>query len=137
MPEVVGKSAPWAGGRRARQPGGRHHRMKVRLTEDEAAELGHRASRAGLSPQRYLWEQALSSGRPTISERRHQVATFAALVRQLVRLNADLDQLAQEATATGRLPAGTPEVLAGAEQLAGSLGEAAERLTAAYERPAR
>ncbi|MGH9091294.1 MAG: plasmid mobilization protein [Acidimicrobiales bacterium] len=136
MGSDVGTSGPWAGGRRARQPGGRHRRMKVRLTEDEAAELDRRARRAGVSPQRYLWEQAMESGRPTVSERRHRVATFAGLLRQLVRLNAQLEQLAGEATATGRLPAGTAGVLAGAEHLAGSLTEAAERLADAFERPA-
>ncbi|MGH9092132.1 MAG: hypothetical protein ACRDZR_12270 [Acidimicrobiales bacterium] len=35
-----------------------------------------------------------------MSDCRHQVATFAALVRQLVRLGAGVDQLAQEATAS-------------------------------------
>jgi hypothetical protein len=89
--------------------------MKVRVSEDEAAELGRRAARSGRSPQRYLWEQAMESERPTVAERRHQVATFAALVRQLVRLGAGLDQLAGEATTTGRLPAGTGDALAGVE----------------------
>ena len=137
MTRDVGKSAPWAGGRRARHPGGRHHRMKVRLSEDEAAELHRRASRAGLSPQRYLWEVALRDGPPTVSERRRRVVEFGALHRQLVHLTARVEQLAQEATATGRLPAGTDDVLLGVERLAGSLGASVEWLADAYEKPAR
>ena len=54
MTKDVGRTAAptWAGGRRTRHPGGRHHRMKVRLSEDELAELRRRATGAGVSPQR-------------------------------------------------------------------------------------
>ncbi len=74
--------------------------MKIRLSDEELAELRRRAG--GLSPQRYLCEVALADGPPTVSERRRRVVELGALTRQLVRLAADVGQLAQQATATGR-----------------------------------
>jgi hypothetical protein len=135
MTKDVGTTPRWAGGRRTRQAGGRHHRMKIRLSDEELAELRRRAG--GLSPQRYLCEVAFGDGPPTVSERRRRLVEFGALTRQLVALAAHVGQLAQEATATGRVPAGTDEALAAVEQLAGPLTEAVERLAEAFEkRPA-
>ena len=71
-----------------------------------------------------------------MSERRRRVVEFGALHRQLARLAAHVDQLAQEADATGRLPAGTAETLVAVERLAGPLAQATEPRTAAFEKPA-
>lgn len=117
----------WAGGRRVRQAGGRHRRMKVRLSEAELVELVRRA--AGVSPQRYLCEVALGDGPPTVSERRRAVVELGALGRQLVGLAAHVGQLAAAADTTGRAPAGTDQALAGVEQLAGPLTQAVESVT--------
>ena len=136
MTEDVGRTAAptWAGGRRARLAGGRHHRMKIRCSDAELAELHRRATVAGVSPQRYLLD-AVEATPVTVSERRRRVVEFGALHRQLARLAAHVDQLAQEADATGRLPAGTAETLVAVERLAGPLAQATERLTAAFEKP--
>lgn len=138
MTEDVGRAASptWAGGRRPRLVGGRHHRMKVRCSEDELAELRRRAAVAGVSSQRYLLD-VVEATPVTVSDRRRRITELAERRGQLARLAARVDHLATPAVATGRLPPGTAQALADVVSLADPLAQAIERLTAAFEQPPR
>jgi len=89
---------------------GRHLRVEVTLSTEEAGELARRATAAGVSRARYLIEAALD--RPdTISERRawaNEVGRAERVVRGLV---TKVDQLARRARATGCVPENTGDTL--------------------------
>ena len=107
---------------------GRHRRVGVRVTDDELRELRRRASLAGVSPPRYLLEQGLSGGEVTVAERRRRIAEFSVVQGQLARLVSALETLVAVAQASGDVPAGAGETVAGVGRLQLDLAEALDRL---------
>ena len=109
-------------GRLRRQAGGRRHVVFLRLSEREATVLTARATRAGVSVQRFLLESALVGTGQTVTERHALYRTLLAARRTVAGAANNLNQLARVANATGRVPAEL-----------GALTEALERGTAALE----
>ena len=87
--------------------------MGVRVTDDELRELRRRASLAGVSPPRCLLEQGLCGGEVTVAERRRRIAEFSAVQGQLARLVSALETLVATAQASGDVPVGAVETVAG------------------------
>ena|GEM_PF-3495059 len=99
-------------GERVNRPrlAGRHQRVEVTLSKEEAGELARRATAAGVSRARYLIEAALD--RPdTIAERRAWANEVGRAERVMRGLVTKVDQLATLARSTGRIPEGTGETL--------------------------
>jgi hypothetical protein len=109
-------------GRLRRQPGGRPRVVFVRLSEREATVLTARATRAGVSVQRFLLESALVGTGQTVTERHALYRTLLAARRTIAGAANNLNQVARVANATGHVPAEL-----------GALAAAIERGTAALE----
>jgi hypothetical protein len=110
-PPDGGRCAGPLRGRQRRKPGGRVRVVKVRLDETEAAELGRRAEKAGVSGPRFLVEAALLGDRQTVSERRAVVTTLMAAKRQLAGAATNLNQLTKLANSTQRIPGEIPDAI--------------------------
>lgn len=78
------------GQRRPRRQGGRAHTIRVRVSGEERDLLAQRAQALGVSMSRMLMESALTSGGPSVAERRAAMAELMALRRLLGDLGSNL-----------------------------------------------
>jgi hypothetical protein len=129
MPAIGG------GRRRRREPGGRPHKLTVRLTEEEARLVGARAAAAGLTPASFLAAAGMASGESagsggeTVAWRTSAAAELLAVVRQCRGMAANINQMAAYAhTHDGRMHQKLGEALAAVEAAAGRAAAVAKRL---------
>ncbi|MEO5875008.1 MAG: plasmid mobilization relaxosome protein MobC [Streptosporangiaceae bacterium] len=94
-----------------KQPGGRRHELKVRLTDEQRAKVSGRASAAGVSISRLMVEAALSGITRTATERRAIVIELLAVRRLVVALGNNVNQIARVANATEQVPAEVPAAM--------------------------
>jgi hypothetical protein len=86
--------------RRRREPGGRPHKLTVRLTPEEARVVGGRAAAAGLTPASFLAAAgtasgtAAGSGGESVAWRTSAAAELLAVVRQCRGMAANINQMA-------------------------------------------
>jgi hypothetical protein len=107
-----------------REPGGRHHQVKVRFSDEEFAAASARAAAAKISLARLLAEAALAGDAATASEKRAVVGELLAARRLAAAIGNNLNQLARVANSTGWV---RPEV----DGAAATAGRAVARLEAA------
>ena len=98
-------TAPRGRTRRAREPVARDVIQKVKLTDEERAELRARASELGMSVPRLMVESALS-GVETPTERRRMVAELFEARRLLATVANNVNQLAHSANISGQVREG-------------------------------
>ena len=98
-------TAPRGRTRRAREPVARDVIQKVKLTDEERAELRARASELGMSVPRLMVESALS-GVETPTERRRMVAELFEARRLLATVANNVNQLAHSANISGQVHEG-------------------------------
>lgn len=112
-----------------KQPGGRKHVLKVRLTDEQRATVSRRASAAGVSMSRLMVEAALAGNARTATERRAIVIELLGARRLAAALGNNLNQLARIANATGQVPDQLPVALAAVERVLERLERVASELT--------
>lgn len=122
--------------RRANAAGGRERSHRVRVTAEEAAQLQVLADGQGVTVARLLVESALAGDRETASRRRDAIVELFAVRRLLAAVSNNVNQVARQANATGRLPAETGAVLSAVARLVPRLEAAAEALAAPGRRHA-
>ncbi|MFD8562968.1 hypothetical protein ACFV1N_37320 [Streptosporangium canum] len=98
--------------RQRRQQGGRPHKHSVRMSEAEQAVIEARAGQAGVSVPRFLVETGLAGDAATASQVRANAAELLAARRLVAAAGADLNQLAEVASATGAVPASLEATMA-------------------------
>jgi Bacterial mobilisation protein (MobC) len=107
--DAAGRSFNVGAGRRERSTTGRRPEVvKLRLTEDERAELAAHAGQRGITVQRYLLEcvaavQAGGSLMETATDRREDMAALLGVRRLLANVANNVNQIARAANA-GALP---------------------------------
>jgi uncharacterized protein (DUF1778 family) len=112
-----------------KQPGGRKHELKVRLTDEQRAKVAGRASDAGVSISRLMVEAALSGSDRTATERRAIVIELLGVRRLVAALGNNVNQLAKVANATGQVPEELPAALDAVERVLNRLDATASDLT--------
>lgn len=100
-----------------RKLGGRHHQVKLRLSDAELEAFQARAETANLSVQRYIVETVLAAGpeprRPLLGrQQRALLATFMATRRTLAGAANNLNQLTRWSHAHEQAAAGINEAIA-------------------------
>ncbi|MFC0039553.1 plasmid mobilization protein [Actinomadura rayongensis] len=114
--------------RLAKQPGGRKHELKVRLTDEQRAKVSRRADASGVSISRLLVEAALAGSARTATERRAIVIELLGTRRLVAAMGNNLNQLARIAHATGEVPDQLPATLEAVERVLDRLERAASEL---------
>lgn len=101
---------------RRRNRAARTERLEVRLSQEEYDALAERAMKVGLSLAAYMAAAALDKPL-TVSERRVLGSEVVQAERMLRGVSTNLNQLAEIANATGRVPEGTEQALAEVSQV--------------------
>ncbi|MGH2868170.1 MAG: plasmid mobilization protein [Solirubrobacteraceae bacterium] len=102
---AVPGSGPLGRSRRDRQEVPRHASVKVRLSEDERAQLRARAAELGVSVPRLMVESALARwDGQTATERRRELAELFEIRRLLATVANNVNQLARGANISGQVP---------------------------------
>src|ERR1700722_7898554 len=84
--------------------GGRHFVVKVRLSDSEHDELRRRATTAGMSVQRFLFEAAMAGSAAQSAERRRAQRDAQRTRLVLTSIANNVNQLAKWANANHTLP---------------------------------
>jgi hypothetical protein len=115
--------------------GGRHFVVKVRLSESEHDELRRRATTAGMSVQRFLFEAAIAGSAAQSAERRraHGDAKRARLV--LTSIANNVNQLAKWANTNQVLPDAFGDSLDDVRRATVEVAETQRRLASSFEEP--
>jgi hypothetical protein len=115
--------------------GGRHFVVKVRLSDSEHDELRRRATTAGMSVQRFLFDAAMAGSAAQSAERRraHGDAQRARLV--LTSIANNVNQLAKWANTNHVLPGAFAVVLDDVRRATAEVAETNRRLQSRFEGP--
>jgi hypothetical protein len=115
--------------------GGRHVVVKVRLSDSEHDGLRWRATTAGMSVQRFLFEAAMAGSAAQSAERRraHGDAQRARLV--LTSIANNVNQLAKWANTNRVLPDAFGDALAEIRRATAEVAETNRRLQSSFEEP--
>lgn len=91
----------------------RDHRLAVRLTAPEAAELARRATASGCTKSAYVLSRALApeDPAPVLALQDEDRAAIRAAVTHLSRVGANINQIARAVNRRGGLPADLAQAL--------------------------
>jgi hypothetical protein len=115
--------------------GGRHHIVKVRLSDRELGLLRERAERACVSLQRFLFEAALCGWAPQSAARRRATEDAERARIVLTGVANNVNQLAKWANTNHVLPDGISDTLEDVRRAVMVLAETTERLQAGFLPP--
>ena len=113
--------------------GGRHLVVKVRLSESEHDELRRRATTAGMSVQRFLFDAAMSGSAAQSAERRRAQADVQRARLVLTSIANNVNQLAKWANTNHVLPDNFADTLADIRRATVAVAETTERLGSSFE----
>jgi hypothetical protein len=122
----------------ARMPtltGGRHLVVKVRLSDSEHDELRLRATTAGMSVQRFLFEAAMAGSAAQSAERRRAQADAQRTRLVLTSIANNVNQLAKWANTNHVLPDAFGIALADVRRATTEVTETHKRLGSSFEGP--
>jgi hypothetical protein len=113
--------------------GGRHLVVKVRLSDSEHDELRRRATTAGMSVQRFLFDAAMAGSATQSAERRRAQAEAQRARLVLTSIANNMNQLAKWANTNHVLPDTFAGALADLRRATAEVTETNRRLQSSFE----
>ena len=113
--------------------GGRHLVVKVRLSDSEHDELRRRATTAGMSVQRFLFDAAMSGSAAQSAERRRAQRDVQRARLVLTSIANNVNQLAKWANTNHVLPDAFGVALADVRRATIEVAETTSRLQSSFE----
>ena len=113
--------------------GGRHLVVKVRLSDSEHDELRRRATTAGMSVQRFLFDAAMSGSAAQSAERRRAQGDAQRARLVLTSIANNVNQLAKWANTNHVLPDAFGVALADVRRATIEVAETTSRLQSSFE----
>jgi hypothetical protein len=135
-PTVEERATASTSKRIARMPtltGGRHFVVKVRLSESEHDELRRRATAAGLSVQRFLFDAATAGSAAQSAERRRAQGDAQRARLVLTSIANNVNQLAKWANTNRVLPDAFGDALDDVRRATAEVAETNRRLQSSFE----
>jgi hypothetical protein len=115
--------------------GGRHFVVKVRLSDSEHDELRRRATTAGMSVQRFLFDAAMAGSAAQSVERRRAQGDAHRARLVLTSIANNVNQLAKWANTNRVLPDAFEHVLDDVRRATAEVAETNRRLGSNFEEP--
>jgi hypothetical protein len=115
--------------------GGRHFVVKVRLSDSEHDELRRRATTAGMSVQRFLFEAAMAGSAAQSADRRRAQGDAHRARLVLTSIANNVNQLAKWANTNRVLPDAFEHVLDDVRRATAEVAETNRRLGSNFEEP--
>lgn len=115
--------------------GGRHFVVKVRLSDSEHDELRTRATTAGMSVQRFLFEAAMAGSAARSAERRRAQGDAQRARLVLTSIANNVNQLAKWANTNHVIPNAFGAALDDVRRATADVAETTRRLGSSFEEP--
>jgi hypothetical protein len=115
--------------------GGRHFVVKVRLSNSEHDDLRRRATTAGMSLQRFLFDAAMACSAAQSAERRRTQADAQRARLVLTSIANNMNQLAKWANTNHVLPDSFGAALDEVSRATAEVAETNRRLQSSFEEP--
>jgi hypothetical protein len=115
--------------------GGRHLVVKVRLSDTQHDRLRHRATTAGMSVQRFLFDAAMAGSAAQSAERRRAQGDAQRARLVLTSIANNVNQLAKWANTNHVLPDALGAALEDVRRATAEVAETQRRLGSSFEEP--
>jgi hypothetical protein len=115
--------------------GGRHFVVKVRLSDSEHDELRRRATTAGMSVQRFLFEAAMAGSAAQSADRRRAQGDAQRARLVLTSIANNVNQLAKWANTNHVIPNAFGAALDDVRRATADVAETTRRLGSSFEEP--